>query len=123
VNYQITADSERHRIVIEMYAYEADTAKFFTEMQRAVSQAKHGNQHFDVLVDFTEMRGITPVMPRNIADESAEMNAWIEAHGMRKSATVLTSALFKMQLQRVSVNGQYAYFDNRAAAQAWLSEV
>jgi hypothetical protein len=122
MNYQLAADSNRHLVSILMYAYEVDTKKFFVELQQAVLRAKAGGQHFDVLVDFTEMKGITPVMPRNIADESAQMNRWIESHGMRKSATVLTSALFKMQLQRVSVTEQYAYFDNRAAAEAWLSE-
>jgi hypothetical protein len=122
MNYQITVDYGRHLVAIQMYGYEADTVKFFAEMQRAVLQAKSGGQHFDVLTDFTEMAGASPVMPRSIADESAEMNVWFEAQGLRKSATVLTSALFKMQLQRVTLKDQYAFFNNRIDADKWLSE-
>jgi hypothetical protein len=91
-------------------------------MQQAVSRAKGGGQHYDVLADFTKMKGASPVMPRNIAEESAEMNRWSESHGLRKSATVLTSALFKLQLQRVSQNDKFAYFDNHGDANAWLNE-
>jgi hypothetical protein len=122
MNYQMTVDYRRHLLTIEMFAYEVDTAKFFVEMQAAVSQAKGGGQHFDVFVDFTQMKIASPVMPRNISEESAEMNRWAEAHGLRKSASVLTSALFKLQLQRVNVSGQYGYFDNHADAIAWLNE-
>jgi hypothetical protein len=122
MNYQMTVDPTRNLISILMLAYEVDTKKFFTELQQAVLRAKSGGHHYDVLVDFTQMKVASQVMPRNIADESAEMNKWSEAHGLRKSATVLTSALFKLQLQRVSVKGKYSYFDNHADANAWLNE-
>lgn len=116
VNYR------RRRVEIKMYCYEVDTKNFFMDLQRAVSQAKGSEQHFDLIVDFSEMKGPTMVMPRNIADDAETMNKWCGANGLLKSASVLTSALFKLQLQRVTPDGKFAMFENSADAEAWLDE-
>ncbi len=122
MSYEIKVDYSQRRVNITMDAYGSDTKQFFDDFKKAVLQAKTGGSHFDVLSDFTQMKSVTPVMPKNIAEESAAMNGWCETNGIRKSASVLTSTLFKMQLDRVTSSGIYATFINREDAEKWLDE-
>lgn len=122
MSYEIKVDYSQHRVNITMDVYESDTKQFFVDFKKAVAQAKGGGSHFDVLSDFSQMKTATPVMPKNIAEESAGMNSWSEANGMRKSASILTSTLFKMQLDRVTSSNIYAAFMNREEAEKWLNE-
>ncbi len=122
MSYTINIDYAKHRVEVTMYAYQNDTKKFFAEFQHAAIQAKGGGKSFDCAVDFTQMSGVSPVMPQNISHESNVISEWSIAHGMRRSANILNSVLFKMQLHRNVTGDHFATFSNRADAEAWLDE-
>jgi hypothetical protein len=122
MTYVMTVDRAKHRVEIEFHSYGGDTDAFFADLKAAVVQAKGITTQFDIMTDFTKMQQISPVMPRGVADTSTDLNKWVVENGLRKSASIMGSALLKLQLQRVAETDKLAIFDNHDDAEAWLSE-
>ena len=91
---------------------------FDQNLRAAAIKARGAGAYFDLIVDFSE----AALMSQEMAVDTQGTIAWCIANGLRKSANLTTSALMKMQVQRVSSNDRFRTFGSRADAEAWLAE-
>ena len=118
--YEIAVDEEAHRVDIRFVGMSTpeEFIAFDRHLRAAAIQAKSAGAHFDLIVDFSK----ATLMTQEIAVDSQGTIAWCVANGLRKSANLTTSALMKMQVQRVSSNDRFRMFGSRVDAEAWLAE-
>lgn len=116
--YKITADSANHRVevVFDGSYLDLDQPQLSRDLRAGVLEAKGRGAHFDMLCDFTRVA----VMPQDRTPGARAEIEWCVANGLRKSANVVSSALAKMQLQRLSADDRFQNFATRAEALAWL---
>lgn len=90
----------------------------FSELMRTAAQAVKGSgDYFDILADFRRYG----VMPQGTSNDSIEQIEWCLANGLRKSANITTSAIMKLQIQRLSPSPRFWFFTTREEALAWLA--
>ncbi|MEL7199516.1 MAG: hypothetical protein AAGL10_14490 [Pseudomonadota bacterium] len=97
------------------YTHDRDAAH--DGLHKAAAQAKASTPYFDMVVDMSDFF----VAPKDRAGSGGEMLEWCLANGLRRAAFVTHSAIFKMQLKRLSQNSEkLEYFDSRMDAEDWL---
>lgn len=116
--YEIEKDPVKRRVILRLDKYEDhDSPRFIHDLQHAALSVKGADPTFDILADFSD----SMVMPQHIAQESADIAAWLMANGLRKSANVSRSVTQKMQVRRVThQDKRFGLFETRADAEAWL---
>lgn len=88
---------------------------FRTAVQRFARAAKP----FDILSDLSAFS----VQQKQVAEGMGALIDYANAHGLRRSANVVSSALLRLQMQRLfGTNPRFRVFDDRALAVAWLDE-
>lgn len=116
--YSITRETARNRVII-VYQGPRDypLEEFWEEFKEAVHFAKCAKPYFDTLVDHTQ----STVLPHDRSKKGQEMAVWCRENGLRRSANVVPSAVMRMQMQRITGRGEeFAFFDTREEAEAWL---
>jgi hypothetical protein len=122
VSCKISVNIPDRRIEIDVFSYDIDIHSYFLDVKKAVIQIKSSTNHFDILADFSKIEIPSPVMSRSMADASVEINQWCMDQNMRKSASILNSELFKMQLRRITGASNFGFFCDRDSAVKWLLE-
>lgn len=118
--YRISVDTRLHRVVFSFSgAYSDDELDMFDRQMIASARKARGTAgFFDLMADFTE----STVMPQKAASDSERRARWCREHGLRKSANVTTSALLKLQIERVTRDPNMRCFRTRIEALEWLRE-
>jgi hypothetical protein len=119
--YQIAVSRANQRVDLDFIGNytDIDRAELARDLHTAVLQAKARGDHFDLLVDFTQVS----VMPQDRTAAARDEIEWCVANGLRRSANVMSSTISKMQVERLSADERFQVFANRAGALAWLSSV
>lgn len=97
---------------------EAASEAFDADLRAAVRDLTASGPSFDILADLREHI----LMHQSEAGKSRERMKWLVDHGLRKSANIMTSALVKMQIERLASNPRFRYFATEEEALAWLAE-
>ncbi|MEO9461964.1 MAG: hypothetical protein ABJ242_04435 [Marinomonas sp.] len=116
--YSIKRDTSKNRVIILFDgARDYNVDVFFQEFMEAANFAKCARPHFDALVDHSR----TNILPQERTKHSEAMALWCLENGLRRSANIVSSAVMRMQLKRVTdSNPHFAYFQSREDAEAWL---
>lgn len=116
--FQFESDRVKSRFVMTLsgdYSHDRDAAH--RGLRDAAAEAKTHTRWFDMIVDMTDFS----VAPKERAGSGAEVIRWCVASGLRRGAFVTSSAIFRIQLKRLSENsGKFAYFDTREKAEQWI---
>ncbi len=116
--YEIEEIHAKRRLVLKLDRYkDHDRPQFMQDMKVAALNVKGPHESFDILADFSD----SMVMPRDIADDSEDMAAWLVANGLRRSANISQSFTQQMQIRRVTKqNERFAMFATREEGERWL---
>ena len=116
--YAIEENYAKRRLVLLLGQYkDHDRAQFQQDMKVAALNVKGRHDSFDILADFSN----SMVMPRDVADDSEDIAAWLIANGLRRSANISQSVTQQMQIRRVTKqNDRFAMFATREEGERWL---
>ena len=116
--YSVSVDAERRELHFATSGlFDKSTMRAFNEeIARAVSPILAQKRRMRALGDLTGY----VVQTREISSKMAETLAAAEAVGIERVAIIMTSALVRMQYQRISEGRNVKIFDNREDALAWL---
>lgn len=118
--FKIEANSAMKRVeVTNVGVQDGDMDDFMTQFKNAARAIKMQHGHFDILADQAEAHP----MQQDRANVAEELMEWCQANGLRKSANIVGTVVYKMQIKRVSHNHEaIGIFETREAAEAWLAE-
>jgi hypothetical protein len=115
----VISDAQKRRVEVTFVGhYSGDMNKFSNDIKANARAAKAGGRYFDILSDYRQ----THVLPQQLLAESTELIQWCVDNGVRKSASVVSSILLKMQLERMTPDEGFKVFLSRDEAIAWLDE-
>lgn len=117
--YKVNYDRSKNRIygLLEGYMKIEEAQKYTAELKKAVDMASGG---FTVLFDVINLM----VLPREVSDEIATGKEYAVAKGLKKSALVMSSAILKLQVDRVFKKigeSEERYFDSISSAEEFLN--
>ena len=96
---------------------DADTFEaYFRDVKRHISDLTGDGGWFDFLFDLRE----TQVLEQQSLPQLQARARWYVDHGLRRSAMIVTSALLRMQTQRVAVDDRFQHFTSEVEAMEWL---
>ena len=118
--YELRADRPNRRVTLTFSGVmDQDPKSFFAELTGAATFVRGTGNDWDLLVDFTGMA----VMNQERAGNTAKIYNWCCENEVRKVACVTQSITQRMQLTRLTGNGDIvSCFETQQDAQAWLNE-
>lgn len=118
--YKIEKNFSKHRIITTFTGdYQYDSVVLIAELKNAALAVKSPQGYFDSLGNFTN----APAMPQDHARQSQELLAWMTANGLRKAANVMGTIVQRMQIKRLSDNGEkFQNFASLIEAEEWLDQ-
>lgn len=117
--YTFRSDQSKARVIMH---FDARDAKHSTSIEKeladAIAAAKDKDGKFDIWIEFSS----DAVWSQDIAARAQELLGQSASNGMRKGAIIPSSALQKLQMNRVSSgNAQFRIFEHPAEAERWLA--
>jgi hypothetical protein len=116
--YNVVAEVEKSLIKTQLEGFwsQSDFERFMADEQAALAQLRCGPGKHILLCDLTKLNVVSQEMGaligKELNSEGPRDAAWI--------AIVITSALLKMQIQRLLTRPNAIIFDNETDAMTWL---
>ena len=120
--FRIERDDARHLLLVVYPAQptKGEVAAYLREVKAEMTVLASLGP-WRCLVDQRELKLLDPVL----VDHIATINAWAAAHGMERSARLVTGALARLQASRIARAAELETvrsFDSHEEAMAWLLE-
>lgn len=117
--HQMNVDKRTRLIHFTVTGFvDAEGSKAFdAELRAGVRQLRKTGPSFDVLADLRD----GTILPRALTELTGGQMLWLVEHGLRKSANILSSSLYTLQLKRISPNQNFKYFTEEQEARDWLN--
>ena len=91
---------------------------FDADLRAAVHELCKTGTPFDVLADLRD----GTILPQALTEITGKQMLWLVKRGLRKSANLLSSSLYALQLKRISPNQAFRYFTDEQEARDWLQK-
>lgn len=116
--YRFLTDRGKKRIEVKVSGFSDATqaAVFDAEMRAHVLSFKKEGSPFDIFVDLREAL----TLPQHYAEAIGRQMEWVAQQGLRKAAHVMASAIYTLQLKRISPDQRFRFFTEEQEALAWL---
>lgn len=116
--YNINVDTETDLIIIELEGFwtESDFEKFIVDQHEALSKLECRIGKHRLLCDLSKLNVVAQ-------DVAARISTDLNSQGPRDAewiAIVVSSALLKLQMQRLLMRSNAKIFDDVASAKEWL---
>lgn len=118
--HQVRVDKQARLIHFTVTGFvDAERSKAFdADLRAAVHELCKTGTPFDVLADLRD----GTILPQVLTEITGEQMLWLVKKGLRKSANLLSSSLYALQLKRISPNQNFRYFTDEEEAREWLRE-
>ncbi len=116
--HQMKVDQQSRLIHFKVTGFsDAEQSKTFDAALRAsVRELRKTGPSFDVLADLRD----GTILPQALTEIIGEQMLWVAEQGLRKSANILSSSLYALQLKRISPKQNFMYFTDEKEARDWL---
>ena len=114
--HEVNIDQGRRliRLTVSGFLQPEEITRLQNDMKAAANELRRTGAQFDVLADIREAQVLTPEGAEGIST----IVKWLFDHGLRKNVNLVSSALLKMQVGRLTAHS--AHFDKEEDALRWL---
>ena len=116
--YEIHVDRSRRLLRVSFTGLPDDVTleAYERDIKRHITDFTSDGGSFDFLFDLRD----TKVVEKQNLPQLQARNRWYVEHGLRRSASIVTSALLAMQTRRFAVDDRFKQFTSEEEAMAWL---
>lgn len=118
--HQVKIDKQTRLIHFTVTGFvDVERSKAFdAELKAGVRELCKTGPSFDILADLRD----GTILPRVLTELTSGQMLWLVKKGLRKSANILSSGLYALQLKRISPGQNFRFFTEEKEARDWLKE-